>query len=182
MTSWWPVQTASPMLPIFSPSCSKSAWPFPQITRSSPWPWMPQQLTWGLSYSRERAQMQTGGLWGSSWPNLRRPSSHTVFSTKNCMASLQASVTSSIAWNAITSLCGVFCRQCGPTISPSLSPCHVFLTPGRPASSTNKIIHVPVRLNVVANLMSRPPQAVPAPWPAMAASVKVPSGSLAVPR
>ena len=47
---------------------------------------------------------------------------------------------------------------------------------------TNKIIHVPVRLNVVANLMSRPPQAVPAPWPAMAASVKVPSGSLAVPR
>ena len=45
---------------------------------------------------------------------------------------------------------------------------------------TNKIIHVPGHLNIVADLMFRPPQAVPAPGAAMAASVKAPSGSLAV--
>ena len=47
------------------------------------------------------------------------------------------------------------------------------------AEFTNKIIHVPGRLNIVADLMSRPPQAVPAPGSTKAASVKVPSGSLA---
>ena len=46
--------------------------------------------------------------------------------------------------------------------------------------SANKIIHVPGHLNIVADLMFRPPQAVPAPGAAMAASVKAPSGSLAV--
>ena len=47
------------------------------------------------------------------------------------------------------------------------------------AEFTNKIIHVPGRLNIVADLMSRPPQAVPAHGSTLAASVKVPSGSLA---
>ena len=47
------------------------------------------------------------------------------------------------------------------------------------AEFTNKIIHVPGCLNIVADLMSRPPQAVPAPGSTTAASVKVPSGSLA---
>ena len=47
------------------------------------------------------------------------------------------------------------------------------------AEFTNKIVHVPGRLNIVADLMSRPPQAVPAPGSTTAASVKVPSGLLA---
>ena len=47
------------------------------------------------------------------------------------------------------------------------------------AEFTNKIVHVPGRLNIVANLMSRPPQAIPAPGSTTDASVKVPSGSLA---
>ena len=47
------------------------------------------------------------------------------------------------------------------------------------AEFTNKIVHVPGRLNIVVDLMSRPPQAVPAPGPATAASVKVSSRSLA---
>ena len=44
---------------------------------------------------------------------------------------------------------------------------------------TNKIVLVPGRLNIVADLMSRPTQAVPAPGSTTAASIKVPSGSLA---
>ena len=47
------------------------------------------------------------------------------------------------------------------------------------AEFTNKIVHVPGRFNIVADLMSRPPQAVPAPGSTTAASVKVPSGSVA---
>ena len=47
------------------------------------------------------------------------------------------------------------------------------------AEFTNKIVHVPGRLNVVADLMSRPPQPVPAPESTTGGSVKVPSGSLA---
>ena len=47
------------------------------------------------------------------------------------------------------------------------------------AEFTNKIVHVPGRLNIVADLMSRPPQVVPAPGSTTAASVKVPYGSLA---
>ena len=43
----------------------------------------------------------------------------------------------------------------------------------------NKIVHVPGHLNIVTDLMSRPPQVVPAPGSTMATSVKVPSGSLA---
>ena len=45
---------------------------------------------------------------------------------------------------------------------------------------TAEITHVPGKLNVVADLLSRPQQAVPAPGPATTANVKVPSGSLAV--
>ena len=47
------------------------------------------------------------------------------------------------------------------------------------AEFTNKIIHVPGHLNIVTNLMSRPPQAVPATGSTTATSVKVPSGLLA---
>ena len=47
------------------------------------------------------------------------------------------------------------------------------------AEFTNKIVHIPGRLNIVADLMSRPPQAVPTPGSTTAASVKVPSGLLA---
>ena len=47
------------------------------------------------------------------------------------------------------------------------------------AEFTNKIVHVPGPLNIVANLMSRPPQAVPAHGSTTAASIKVPLGSLA---
>ena len=47
------------------------------------------------------------------------------------------------------------------------------------AEFTNKITHVPGCLNVVADLMSRPLQPVPAPESTTAVSVKVPSGSLA---
>ena len=45
------------------------------------------------------------------------------------------------------------------------------------AEFTADIVHVPGKLNLVADLMSRPPQAVPSPGPAKAAGVKVPSGS-----
>ena len=47
---------------------------------------------------------------------------------------------------------------------------------------TNKIVHVPGRLNIVVDLMSRPPQAVLAPGSNTAASLKVPCGSLATSR
>ena len=47
------------------------------------------------------------------------------------------------------------------------------------AEFTADIVHVPGTQNMVADLMSRPPQAVPSPGPATAAGVKVPSGSLA---
>ena len=47
------------------------------------------------------------------------------------------------------------------------------------AEFTNKIILVPGRHNIVADLMSRPPQAVPANGSTTAASIKVPSGWLA---
>ena len=47
------------------------------------------------------------------------------------------------------------------------------------AEFTNKIVHVPGHLNIVADLMSRPPQAVPTPGSTRAASVKVPSRLLA---
>ena len=47
------------------------------------------------------------------------------------------------------------------------------------AEFTADIIHVPGCLNIIADLMSRPPHVVPASGPATAASVKVPSGSLA---
>ena len=47
------------------------------------------------------------------------------------------------------------------------------------AEFTAKIVHLPGKLNVVADLLSRPPGAVPSPGPATAAGVKVPSGSLA---
>ena len=45
------------------------------------------------------------------------------------------------------------------------------------AEFTSSIIHVPGRLNIVADLLSRPPQAVPASGPATVAGVKAPSGS-----
>ena len=48
------------------------------------------------------------------------------------------------------------------------------------AEFTANIIHIPGKQNLVADLLSRPPQAVPAPGPAKTASVKVPPGSLAV--
>ena len=48
------------------------------------------------------------------------------------------------------------------------------------AEFTSQIVHVPGKLNIVADLLSRPPQAVPVLEPATAASVKEPSGSLAV--
>ena len=48
------------------------------------------------------------------------------------------------------------------------------------AEFTSLIRHVPGRLNIVADLMSRPPQAVPVSGPAKMASVKEPSGSLAI--
>ena len=41
---------------------------------------------------------------------------------------------------------------------------------------------MPGKLNIVAFLLSRPPQAVPAPGPATTAGVKVPSWLLAVPQ
>ena len=47
------------------------------------------------------------------------------------------------------------------------------------AEFTADIVHVPGTQNLVADLMSRPPQAVPVSGPATAAGVKVPSGSLA---
>ena len=47
------------------------------------------------------------------------------------------------------------------------------------AEFTADIVHVPGTQNMVADLMSRPPQAVPSPGPATVAGVKVPSGSLA---
>ena len=47
------------------------------------------------------------------------------------------------------------------------------------AEFTNKIVHVPGRLNIVADLMSRPPQPVLVTGSTKAASVKVPSGLLA---
>ena len=47
------------------------------------------------------------------------------------------------------------------------------------AEFTADIVHVPGTQNMVADLMSRPPQAVPVSGPATAAGVKVPSGSLA---
>ena len=47
------------------------------------------------------------------------------------------------------------------------------------AEFTPSIIHVPGRLNIVAKLMSRPTQGVPASGPAREAGVKVPSGLLA---
>ena len=45
------------------------------------------------------------------------------------------------------------------------------------AEFTSSILHVPGRLNIVADLMSRPPQAVPAAGPARVVGVKEPSGS-----
>ena len=48
------------------------------------------------------------------------------------------------------------------------------------AKFTSQIMHVPGRLNIVADLMLRPPQVVPASGPATTASIKMPSGSLAV--
>ena len=48
------------------------------------------------------------------------------------------------------------------------------------AEYTSDIVHVPGKLNIVADLLSRPPQAVPAPGPATTAGVKAPFGSLAV--
>ena len=50
------------------------------------------------------------------------------------------------------------------------------------AEFNNKIVHVPGRLNIVVDLMSRPPQAVLAPGSNTAASLKVPCGSLATSR
>ena len=50
------------------------------------------------------------------------------------------------------------------------------------AEFTSKIVHVPGKLNIVAFLLSRPPQADPAPGPATTAGVKVPSWLLAVPQ
>ena len=47
------------------------------------------------------------------------------------------------------------------------------------AEFTADIRHVPGKNNVVADLLSRPPVAISQAGPAMAASVKVPSGSLA---
>ena len=44
---------------------------------------------------------------------------------------------------------------------------------------TADIVHVPGTQNMVADLMSRPPQAIPVPGPATAAGVKEPSESLA---
>ena len=47
------------------------------------------------------------------------------------------------------------------------------------AEYTSNIVHVPGKLNIVADLLSRPPQAVPAPGPVTTAGLKAPSRSLA---
>ena len=122
------------------------------------------------------------GFFSQSW---RRPSCPTAPSIGNSTVFMQPSGISAIRHFRHQACCRFKIWTDHKPITFALSKISDSLTARQRrqlsyvAEFTSSIIHIPGCLNIVADLLSRPPQGVPAPGPATVAGVNVPYRSLA---